>query len=159
MKKNNVIQLDSALFEKEREVFLYRQAGLTFDQIANKLGYSHPSGAHAAFKRAVERTRDESLATAGRKLHRARLETALSAIWNKVLKGDLRAIAMMIRILDADAKLYGLYMPVKTEMEVTSYDGNLLRQRTREIVQTIRELTRPPDSVGNGASETGTVTE
>ena len=159
MKEDNVIELDSALFEKEREVFLYRQAGLTFDQIAKKLGYSHPSGAHAAFKRAVERTRDESLATAGRELHRARLETALSAIWNRVLKGDLKAIAMMIRILDADAKLHGLYMPIRTEMEVTSYDGNLLRQRTREIVQAVRELTRPPDSMGNGLSTPGTVTE
>jgi len=159
MSDSNVIKLDSALIEKEREVLKYRKGGLTFDQIAEKLGYSHPSGAHAAFRRAIERTKDDALASEGRALHRARLETALTSIWDKVLKGDLRAIAMMLRILERDAKLYGLDMPVKTEMEVTTYDGNLLRQRTREIIKVIREVRESENSVGDGSSETGAITE
>lgn len=159
MPESNVIKLDSELVEKERQVLKYRKGGLTFDQIAEKMGYSHPSGAHAAFKRALERTRDDALASEGRELHRARLETALTAIWDRVLSGDLRAIAMMLRILERDAKLYGLDMPVKTEIEVTNYDGNLLRQRTREIIEVIREIRESSDSVGNGSSEAGAVTE
>jgi len=159
MSENNVIKLDSALIEKERQVLKYRKGGLTFDQIAEKMGYSHPSGAHAAFKRAIERTRDEGLAAEGRELHRARLETALVAIWDRVLQGDLKAIDMMLKILDQDAKLFGLNMPVKTEVEVTNYDGNLLRQRTKEIVETIREIRRSESGVGDGSSATGAVTE
>jgi len=159
MSDTNVIKLDPALIEKERQVLKYRKGGLTFDQIAEKMGYSHPSGAHAAFKRALERTRDDALASEGRELHRARLETALTAIWDRVLSGDLRAIAMMLRILERDAKLYGLDMPIKTEVEVTNYDGNLLRQRTREIIETIREIRESPNSVGDGLSEAGAVTE
>ena len=158
MPENDVIKLDSALVEKERQVLKYRKGGLTFDQIAEKMGYSHPSGAHAAFKRALERTRDDALASEGRELHRARLETALTAIWDRVLSGDLRAIAMMLRILERDAKLYGLDMPVKTEVEVTNYDGNLLRQRTREIVSAIREVRESENRLGDGSSQTGAVT-
>lgn len=155
----NVIKLDPALFEKERQVLKYRKGGLTFDAIAEKLGYANESSARAAFKRAVERTRDDALASEGRELHRLRLETALTAIWDRVLQGELQAIAMMLRILERDAKLYGLDMPVKSEIEVTSYDGNLLRERTREIIQTIREVRKSQDSVGDRSSETGTVTE
>jgi hypothetical protein len=153
------VKLDPALFEKENAVLKYRKGGLTFDAIAEKLGYANESSARAAFKRAIERTRDDALASEGRELHRARLETALTAIWDRVLKGDLKAIAMMLRILERDAKLYGLDMPIKTEVEVTNYDGNLLRQRTREIIETIREVRESSDSVGNGFSTTRTITE
>jgi hypothetical protein len=159
MSEPEVITLDAELIEKERQVLRYRQAGLTFDQIATRLGYAYPSGAHAAFKRAMDRIKDETLANEGRALHRARLETALSAIWNKVLAGDLQAIDRMLRILERDSKLYGLDAPIKTETEVTQYDGNLLRERTREIIQTIRAVRESSDSVGDGSSETRAITE
>jgi len=155
----NVINLDPALFEKERQVVQYRQTGATFDAIAKKLGYADESGARLAFKRAMERMRDDALNAEMRELHRQRLEVALQAIWPDVVKGDLEAIKVMLKILERDAKLYGIDAPVKTEVEVTSYDGNLLRQRTREIVRAIREVTGSPDSVGERSSEAGTVTE
>ena len=155
----DVINLDPALFEKERLVVQYRQGGATFEQIAMKLGYADHSGARQAFKRAMERMRDDALNNEMRELHRQRLEVALTAIWPDVVKGDLEAIKVMLKILERDAKLYGIDAPVKTEVEVTSYDGNLLRQRTREIVRAIREVTGSPDSVGERPSEAGTVTE
>jgi len=155
----NVIKLEPALFEKEWQVVQYRQGGATFAQIAEKLGYANESGARAAFKRAMERTRDEALNAEMRELHRQRLEVAIQAIWPKVIKGDLAAIAMLLRIIDQDAKLHGLHMPTKTEVEVTTYDGNLLRERTREIVQAVRELRRSESGLGDGSSETGTTTE
>ena len=155
----NVISIDPELFEKERQVVQYRQGGATFDAIAKKLGYADESGARAAFKRAMERMRDDALNAEMRELHRQRLEVALTAIWSDVVKGDLEAIKVMLKILERDAKLYGIDAPVKTEMEVTTYDGNLLRQRTREIVEAIREIRESPDSVGERFGETGAVTE
>jgi len=155
----NVIELAPEVFEREYEVLKYRKGGLTFDQIAQKLGYAHESGARMAFKRAIERTRDDALNAEMRELHRQRLEVALQAIWPDVTAGDLEAIKVMLKILERDAKLYGLDSPVKTELEVTTYDGNLLRQRTREIVETIRQLRESSNSVGDGPSETGTVAE
>ena len=155
----NVISIDPELFEKERQVVQYRQAGATFDAIAKKLGYADESGARVAFKRAMERMRDDALNAEMRELHRQRLEVALTAIWPDVVKGDLEAIKVMLKILERDAKLYGIDAPVKTEMEVTTYDGNLLRQRTREIVEAIREIRESPDSVGERFGEAGAVTE
>ena len=155
----NVISIDPELFEKERQVVQYRQGGATFDAIAKKLGYADESGARAAFKRAMERMRDDALNAEMRELHRQRLEVALTAIWPDVVRGDLEAIKVMLKILERDAKLYGIDAPVKTEMEVTTYDGNLLRQRTREIVEAIREIRESPDSVGERFGEAGAVTE
>jgi hypothetical protein len=155
----NVISVDPTLFEKERQVVQYRQGGATFDQIAKRLNYADESGARAAFKRAMERMRDDAINAEMRELHKQRLEVALTAIWPDVVKGDLEAIKVMLKILERDAKLYGIDMPVKTEVEVTSYDGNLLRQRTREIIQVIREVSGSTDSVGERPSETGTVTD
>jgi hypothetical protein len=154
-----VISIDPALFEKERQVVQYRQTGATFDAIAKKLGYADESGARLAFKRAMERMRDDALNAEMRELHRQRLEVALQAIWSDVTAGDLEAIKVMLKILERDAKLFGIDAPVKTELEVTTYDGNLLRQRTREIVETIRQVRGQANSVGDGLSETGTVTE
>ena len=154
----NVITVDSVVFDKERQVVQYRQAGATFDQIAKKLNYANESGARAAFKRAMERMRDDAINAEMRELHRQRLEVALTAIWPDVLRGDLEAIKVMLKILERDAKLYGIDAPVKTEVEVTSYDGNLLRQRTREIVEAIRSVRKQENSVDSGLGETGTAT-
>lgn len=161
MKENNteVISLDPALFEKERRVVQYRQTGATFDQIAQKLGYSNESGARAAFKRAMERMRDDAINSEMRELHKQRLEVALQAIWPQVIQGDFEAIKVMLKILERDAKLHGIDAPVKTEVEVTSYDGNLLRQRTREIVQAIREVAGSENPLGERAGEAGAAAE
>jgi hypothetical protein len=155
----NVIKVTPEVFDREMKVWQYRVAGATFDQIAKKLDYADESGARAAFKRYVNRTKDEALTNEIRDLHKERLEVALLAIWPDVEKGDLDAIKVMLKILERDAKMFGVDMPVKTEVEVTTYDGNLLRQRTREIVTAIRELRGSPDIMGDGTSETGAVTE
>lgn len=161
MRENDteVIAVDPQLFEKERQVLAYRQGGATFDQIAQRLGYSNESGARAAFRRAMERIKDDAINSEMRELHRQRLEIALKAIWPQVLQGDFEAIKLMLKILERDAKLYGIDAPIKTEVEVTSYDGNLLRQRTREIVQAVREIAGQEDSLGERSGEAGTTPE
>lgn len=161
MRENDteVISVDPQLFEKERQVLAYRQGGATFDQIAQKLGYSNESGARAAFRRAMERIRDDAIDSEMRDLHRQRLEIALKAIWPQIVQGDFEAIKLMLKILERDAKLFGIDAPIKTEVEVTSYDGNLLRQRTREIVQAIREVAGSENPLGERAGEAGAAAE
>ena len=161
MRENDteIIAVDPQLFEKERQVLAYRQGGATFDQIAQRLGYSNESGARAAFRRAMERIKDDAINSEMRELHRQRLEIALKAIWPQVIQGDFEAIKLMLKILERDAKLFGIDAPIKTEVEVTSYDGNLLRQRTREIVQAVREIAGQENPLGERSGEAGTVTE
>ena len=161
MSVNNtdVIKLEPAVFEREIKVWEYRVAGFTFEQIAQKLNYANESSARAAFKRYVTRTKDETLANEMRDLHKQRLEVALLAIWPAIENGELEAIKVMLKILERDAKLYGIDMPVKTEVEVTTYDGIYLRESTERLINQIREIETAESFVGEGTSETGTVTE
>ena len=156
MSVNNtdVIKVKPAVFKREIKVWEYRVAGFTFEQIAQKLNYANESSARAAFKRYVTRTKDETLANEMRDLHKQRLEIALLAIWPAIENGELEAIKVMLKILERDAKLYGIDMPVKTEVEVTTYDGNYLRQRTQEIIQIIREHGDTTSGVGSDSSST-----
>jgi len=155
----NVIKLNHETFEREIKVWQYRVAGATFDQIAKKLDYADESGARAAFKRYVNRTKDEVLANEIRELHKQRLDVALLAIWPAVERGDLDAIKVMLKILERDAKMFGIDTPVKTELEVTTYDGIYLRESTERLIQRVLEIEEAEIIVGEGISETGAVTE
>jgi len=155
----NIVKLDHETFERELKVWQYRVAGATFQQIADKLDYANESGARAAFKRYVNRTKDETLTSELRELHKERLDAALLAIWPAVERGDLEAIKVMIKLLERDAKMFGIDTPVKTEVEVTTYDGIYLRESTERLISQIREIEEAQIIVGEGTSETGTATE
>jgi AraC-like DNA-binding protein len=131
-------KLDPAVIEKEYEVLKYRRGGMTFDQIAQKVGYATPSGAQTAYKRAMVRTL-QPVADELRETQLDRLETALMAIWNKVLKGDLKAIDRLIAISRRQSELLGMDAPKQAQVEVTTYDGTVLRERAQQIIQIIRE--------------------
>ena len=111
---------------------------MTFDQIAQRVGYKNASGAKAAYKRAMIRTL-QPVADELRETQIDRLETAVLAIWNKVLKGDLRAIDRLIAISRRESELLGMDAPKQAQLEVTTYDGDLLRERARQIIQIVRE--------------------
>ena len=155
----NVIKLDHKTFEREMQVWKYRVAGATFDQIAKKLDYADESGARAAFKRYVNRTKDEVLANEIRELHKERLDAALLAIWPAVERGDLDAIKVMLKILERDAKMFGIDTPVKTEVEVTTYDGIYLRESTKQLIRQLREIEDAQVLLGEGTSAPGATTE
>jgi hypothetical protein len=69
--------------EKERKVLEYRRGGLTFDLIAERLGYASASGAHKAYLSACNRIVYEDVVEV-RKSEMDRLDIAQAAIW-----GDL----------------------------------------------------------------------
>ena len=131
-------KIHPALIEREYEVLKYRRGGMTFDQIAQRVGYKNASGAKAAYKRAMIRTL-QPVADELRDTQIDRLETALLAIWNKVLKGDLRAIDRLIAISRRESELLGMDAPKQAQVEVTTYDGNVLRERAQQIIQIVRE--------------------
>jgi len=131
-------KIHPALIEREYEVLKYRRGGMTFDQIAQRVGYKNASGAKAAYKRAMIRTL-QPVADELRETQIDRLETAVLAIWNKVLKGDLRAIDRLIAISRRESELLGMDAPRQAQLEVTTYDGNVLRERAQQIIQIVRE--------------------
>jgi hypothetical protein len=125
---------NAALANKERQALELRMAGASFDQIAQKLGYSEKGAAHRAVTRALIST-VKPAADELRELETARLDRLLLAFWPAALEGDEKAADRVLRIMDQRAKLLGLNMPTKVDVDATvSVDPSEI-----EIVRRIRE--------------------
>lgn len=111
--------------EREAEVLRLRRGGLTFDMIAQRLGFSHASGAHTAYMNACKRIIRDDVDEI-RRIEQDRLDIAQAAIWPRVTTGDSAAINSLIRIMDRRAKLLGLDMPIKIQQEVTVWNNEHL---------------------------------
>ena len=126
--------------EKERKVLEYRRGGLTFDLIAERLGYASASGAHKAYLSACNRIVYEDVVEV-RKSEMDRLDIAQAAIW-----GDLtdtqnvdantraRLVLALIKIMERRARLLGLDMPTKAQVEVSIYDRDTIDDEVKRLV-------------------------
>lgn len=126
--------------EKERKVLEYRRGGLTFDLIAERLGYASASGAHKAYLSACNRIVYEDVVEV-RKSEMDRLDIAQAAIW-----GDLtdtqnvdantraRLVMALIKIMERRARLLGLDMPTKAQVEVSIYDRDTIDAEVQRLV-------------------------
>lgn len=93
--------------EKERQVLELRRAGVTFDEIATRVGYADRGAAHKAYKRALARTLQQPAAEI-RELEADRLDRLLVAVWARALRGDLAAVDRVIRLMERRSRLLGL---------------------------------------------------
>jgi len=126
--------------EKERKVLEYRRGGLTFDLIAERLGYASASGAHKAYLSACNRIVYEDVIEV-RKSEMDRLDIAQAAIW-----GDLtdtqnvdantraRLVMALMKIMERRARLLGLDMPTKAQVEVSIYDRDTIDAEVQRLV-------------------------
>jgi hypothetical protein len=126
--------------EKERKVLEYRRGGLTFDLIAERLGYASASGAHKAYLSACNRIVYEDVVEV-RKSEMDRLDIAQAAIW-----GDLtdtqnvdantraRLVMALMKIMERRARLLGLDMPTKAQVEVSIYDRDTIDAEVQRLV-------------------------
>ena len=126
--------------EKEKKVLEFRRGGLTFDLIAERLGYASASGAHKAYLSACNRIVYEDVVEV-RKSEMDRLDIAQAAIW-----GDLtdtqnvdantraRLVLALIKIMERRARLLGLDMPTKAQVEVSIYDRDTIDDEVKRLV-------------------------
>lgn len=91
-------------------------AGFTTEKIAEQLDVTE-SAVLKYLERVVERV-DQRNVDAYRELEKDRLDKVQTAIWTKVLRGDLRAIDTFLRISQRRAKLLGLDMPENVHISV-----------------------------------------
>lgn len=122
---------------KEKQVLNLRRGGLTFDLIAQRVGYGNPSSAAQAYRRALKRIVYEEVESV-RKVESDRLDLAQSAIWQGVTQGDIPSINTLLRIMQRRAALLGLDMPVKVQQEVTVHNGD--SDLDREIQSLIKRI-------------------
>lgn len=147
MPNNNAVPEPEQL-DRELQVLDLRRAGLTWQRIAQEVGYANHSGAYAAYKRAMQRTLQEPTDDL-RQAEVDRLDRLQLAVWPKAMRGDHNAIVTCVRIIDRRAKLLGLDMPIKISQEVTVWEGG---ESIDRAVRDLAELLRQNSAAGTGES-------
>ncbi|WP_106459593.1 hypothetical protein [Aphanothece hegewaldii] len=87
-----------------------RQKGVSYRDIASQLKCSLTT-AYSDVKKMIDQINQEAKEEAEmlRTLELLRLDEAQAAIWEKAISGDLKAIAVILKISDQRCKLLGLY--------------------------------------------------
>ena len=84
-----------------------KTAGLTYQQIADQLGYASRGTVYKIIKDAQSARLDNAVEE-----HRAyevdRLNAMQGALWDRALAGDLQAIDRVLRLIEARCRLWGL---------------------------------------------------
>ena len=107
--------------DNQRKALELRKAGVSYQQIADAIGYKDASGAWRAVKAGLKKTLQEP-ADDLRKLELERLDSAAAAIYPSVKQGQYGAIDRWIKIMERRAKLLGLDAP--TKIAPVDPDGN-----------------------------------
>lgn len=101
-------QIRLATKERERKALDLRILGYPLDRIAQEVGYTNRSAAHKAITRALAAIPAVE-ARELRAIELERLDLAQRKVMPGVLREDLPSIDRMLRIMDARARLLGLY--------------------------------------------------
>lgn len=138
--------------EKQRRCLDLRRAGVTYDVIAEQVGYSNAGAAYNAVKSALKATLQEP-ADEIRVLESDRLDRLERALWPAALNGDQGAIDRILRISERRARLLGLDAPLKQHVEVTAYEGGTdIDREVARLADTLRRTRdRSPLPVEDGA--------
>src|SRR4051794_18019038 len=95
-----------ARLKRARAVELLAQ-GLSYDEIARQVGFTHRGSAHRAVYKALAEREAEDIDNL-RALECARLDAVQAAYWQKAMEGDVRAAALVLRVMDQRTRLLGL---------------------------------------------------
>ncbi len=131
---------DLGLVRQHEVVRLRTQEKLQFRQIAERLDCD-VKNVYVAWKRGVaalaEQAADAHRQYLGEQL--ANLDIAIDSLMPKVIKGDVRSNEALVKLFDHQAKLLGLYAPVRTDVKVT--DERVAR--IKALAEKIAELDQP----------------
>ncbi|EJL77462.1 hypothetical protein PMI12_01725 [Variovorax sp. CF313] len=92
----------------------YRKMGLTYAEIADRLGMGSPQTAWSAVESALKRTLQEP-ADDVRKLELGRLDAMFMPVYADACRGDLAALNSALNIMTRRARMLGLDASVRTE--------------------------------------------
>ncbi|MCM2427375.1 hypothetical protein [Streptomyces sp. RKAG337] len=111
---------DIALQREDEVLILRTRDRLQFREIAERLGCD-VKNAHEAWVRGRAKQAAAAAAQYGAYVGEqlAIIQEIITGLMPKVRKGDVRAVEGMCRALDHEAKLLGLYAPVKASVTVT----------------------------------------
>jgi hypothetical protein len=109
-----------AAVDRQVAALRLRRAGLTYQEIASRLGYAAPSSAWRAVRQGLRTTLQEP-ADDLRTLELARLDALQAGLWSKAIAGNVVAVGGVLAIMKRRASLLGLDAPVKKAIAPHSY--------------------------------------
>ena len=148
-------KLNPTTLEKEAKVLELRRGGLTFDMIADRLGYASASGAHKAYVTACNRIVYADVVET-RKIEMDRLDIAQAAIWTNVIAGEVPSVIALMKIMERRARLLGLDMPTKAQIEVNIYEHDAIDSEVKLLVAILDS--QQTSALDAPISENGTIT-
>jgi hypothetical protein len=143
--------LDPETLEKYRKVWMLRTVGLTFEEIAQAVGYADKSGAKYAYDSFSERYVKETLEQM-RLLQAERLDMLLRPAMKRLNEGDLSWIDVILKVERRRSELFGLDAPKKTEVsgpEGSAIEVDFTSDILRKIVATEEALQSREESDDN----------
>ncbi|QDU60012.1 hypothetical protein Pan216_08490 [Planctomycetes bacterium Pan216] len=99
--------ITAAACSRQERALELRKAGLSYEEIAEKVGYSNRRSAHQAVTSALRKSSRETTEEV-RLLELERLNRLLVSVWSSALKGDEKSIDRALKILERRGKLLGL---------------------------------------------------
>lgn len=106
-----------ALIERRELFFDEYKKGLSYRQIAKKFKVSHMMVAHDVRSYLMDhRIIGIQNVSEYRQVQMERIQTAFGAIWPSVVKGNMGAVTVMVRLMEREAKLLGLDAPTKVDI-------------------------------------------
>ncbi len=103
-------QDDARRLAREAQLVTMKLSGMTYEQIAERTGYSTGAAARRVVVKALSTVRDQAVADL-RMVENARLERANVALWPKVIQGDVDAVHAWVKVSQARRQLNGLDAP------------------------------------------------
>lgn len=106
--------------ERHTEAIRLRKSGMSYDEIGRRLNVAP----HVAYEYVVTGLSHfvEEPGEEVRKMEILRLDAMLHAIWAACMSGDLEAIDRALKIEQFRAKITGMLMPIKIDIEVRIRD-------------------------------------
>lgn len=120
---------------KALKVLDLRRQGFTFDQIAERLGYSNRSGAYHAFNRLLTAYESESVEEL-RTLVTQRMERLIHRSMKAAMSGSRDAAEVLLAAQREINKIHGVYAP--TKQEHTGKDGGPIAVVTLDEIDAVR---------------------
>ena len=103
-----------AAARKQEQALELRMAGLTWEAIAKRLGYTHHTSAIYAVRAALERSLEEPSAEF-RALTLKRLTKILNTHWPRMERGEIPAANVCLKTIKDMRELMGVDMPARVE--------------------------------------------
>ncbi len=113
-----------------------RGAKVTFEDIAERLGYSSAQHAHRDVMKGI----NDLVETPAKEVvaeELAALERVQQTLWPLVRRGDLNAVDRLLRVMERRARYLGLDQPDRIQADITVFDGDVAKEII-DIVETLK---------------------